>query len=250
MGIRTIQGTMETIEGGWHTVEVARAQRDLVLDELSRANKVKPYQAFVWAMDVIGLKEGRLLDVGCGCGHYGVLCERLYPNIEYFGTDASWAMIREARQLAPLARFATIDFEHNDFKSDDIVLLSQVVEMMDDPVASMSLALRSFKRYAILNRIRLTRAESYRIESEPTYCGNVGHNWVWSLGDLLDLMPEACNVAMIEWDNQATLVVGHEDGPECPNCHKKHFDWLGHQDSSFLAEGERLCTHCHSVIRL
>lgn len=210
MGIRTIRGTMEAIEGGWHTVEVARAQRDLVLKELSRADTVAPYVGFKWAMDTIGITEGRLLDVGCGCGHYGVLCERLYPKIKYFGTDASRAMIDEAKQIAPLGKFVTVDFEHNDFKSADIVLLSQVVELMPDPVAAMGLALRSFKRYIILNRIRLSNAESYRVESEPTYCGNVGHNWVWSIGDLLDLMPETCNVAMMEWDNQATLVVSHD----------------------------------------
>lgn len=200
---------MQAIAGGWHTIEVARAQRDLVLNELSHADRVAPYIGFTWAMDIIGLKEGKLLDVGCGCGHYGVLCERLYPGIHYHGTDASAAMISEAKQLAPLGMFRVCEFRDNEFGTFDTVLLSQVVELMDDPPAMLRLALDSAERYIILNRIRLTNEPSHRI-TEPTYCGNVGNEWLWNITEIEAIVKEYGKILdKSVWDNgnEATFVV-------------------------------------------
>ena len=71
---------MTSIPGGWDRPEVAEAQRELVIGELCNADTL-PFKAFVDAMNSEGLRTGSLLDVGCGVGHYGVLCERHLPAI-------------------------------------------------------------------------------------------------------------------------------------------------------------------------
>jgi len=213
---------MEEIAGGWHKQDVAKAQRDLVIKELSNAEQVLPFAAFMRAMDIIRLTGGTLLDIGCGCGHYGVLCERLYPGIHYHGTDVSAAMIAEAKQLAPLGRFRVCEFNDNEFGTFDIVLISQVVETMDDPPAMLKLALDNVARYVILNRIRITDKESHRIE-ETTYCGNIGQDWLWNMEEIEAIIAQYGKVLDRSiWDNenQATFVIERvEDGePTIRSC--------------------------------
>lgn len=174
------------IIGGWDREDVAAAQHALVIQELvnDAVSPVGPYAAFRWAMDTIGLEYGSLLDAGCGVGHYAVLCERFYPHIHYHGTDLSDIMTVYARQLAPLATFSVCEFCDNQFANYDIVLTGQTIEQTDDPPAALDFLLAHAKQYIILNRIRLTKGESYRIE-ESTYCGNMGRNWLWNLDDIV-----------------------------------------------------------------
>jgi SAM-dependent methyltransferase len=173
---------MTSIPGGWDRADVAAAQRDLVIGELC-ANDTLPFMAFIDAMNSMKFRAGKLLDVGCGVGHYGVLCERNFPAIRYRGTDASRAMIDEARILAPLCLFDVCEFYENKFADYDIVLASQVVEMDGDSWDRLCLLLSSAKRYVILNRIRLTPEKSHRI-TEATYCGHTGYNWLWNMAEI------------------------------------------------------------------
>ncbi len=72
--------------------------------------------------------EPALLDVGCGVGHYGVLCEKYYPRLQYYGTDASAAMIEQAKLLVPLGYLDVLEFRENYPGDFDIVLASQAIE--------------------------------------------------------------------------------------------------------------------------
>lgn len=197
--------------GGWHRPDVAQAQRDLVLRELQDPHSIGPFTAFLWAIRKIKLEPPvTLLDVGCGVGHYGVLCEKYFPRIAYTGTDASAAIIAEAKLLAPLGRFEVCDFTANLFEDYDIVMASQVVETMPDPLAAMKHLLRWVTGYVILNRIRLTEprdAPSHQID-EATYCGEIGTNWLWNLSELTTLI-EAAGLEIIgthTWDNQTCIL--------------------------------------------
>lgn len=198
------------MQGGWDLPEVAEAQRDYVLGELQDADNVKPFLAFAWAMDEIGIQRGMLLDVGCGCGHYGVLCERNYPGIQYHGTDASLEMIRQARMLAPLGRFEISDFFANDFGGYDIVLVSQVIEFLPDRWAALDYLLQQARGYVILNRIRLTLEPSHEID-EATYAGHMGKEWLWNYNELITKVQQhGVIVGKYAWDNQVTLLVSME----------------------------------------
>ena len=201
--------------GGWDRPDVAQAQLTLVTSELAHMDIVGPFVAFRWALQQIEPSKGMmmlgttLLDVGCGVGHYGVLCERYYPGLLYHGSDVYEPMIERARLLAPLGRFSVCPFEDNDFGAYDIVLISQVVETMHNPPAMLRLALGLCKHIVILNRIRLTLDASHAIE-ETTYCGNVGREWLWNMAELRKLVADYGTVRYCSiWDNdnEATLVV-------------------------------------------
>ena len=200
--------------GGWDKPEVAQAQRDLVLKELQHARDVEPFAAFDWAIGQISLFTASLLDVGCGVGHYAILCERNHPRVAYTGTDASAAIIAEARQLAPLAKFDVRDFSDNDFEDYDIVMASQCVETLPDPMFALEILLKRCSRYIILNRIRLTepRSDPSHAIEEGTYCGNVGRNWLWNEREITSFIGGYANIAgRYGWDNQICLVLKKGD---------------------------------------
>lgn len=201
--------------GGWDKPEVALAQFERVIEELQRPDRVGPFAAFRWAMGQIGIERGTLLDVGCGVGHYGVLCERYYPGIAYSGTDASHAMIDRAGELAPLGTLRACPFEDNDFGQYDIVLVGQVMELLDCPITALRLLLCQVRGYVILNRLRLNLTEPSHAIEETTYCGNMGRDWIWNQDELLAIISEYANViARSDWDNQTTLVLRARNG-EC-----------------------------------
>ena len=180
--------------GGWDKQDVAQAQLERVTEELRDPSHVGPFAGFLWAMREIGLKRGTLLDAGCGVGHYGVLCERAFSQIIYVGTDASEAMIAEARLLAPMSNFYVVDFTANMFGAVDIVLASSVVEMLPDPRAALEFMLSEARDYVILNRMRITQdGGPSRALAEHTYCGNIGRQWLWNLGELREIVTRHAN---------------------------------------------------------
>lgn len=200
---------MANIVGGWDLPQVAAAQYALVTQELMNESEIGPYAAFRWAMDIIGLERGSLLDVGCGVGHYAVLCERFYPAIRYHGTDLSDAMLVYARGLAPLATFSVCEFHDNKFADYDIILTGQTIEQTDDPPEALDWLLTHARRYVILNRIRLTPDESHRFV-ESTYCGQMGRTWLWNRADIIHrIEAHAQIVAVNDWwaTDQMTLVL-------------------------------------------
>lgn len=214
-----------TIPGGWDREDVCAAQHALVIRELMEdaSTPVGPYAAFRWAMKEIEQKyisfnDGvSLLDAGCGVGHYAVLCERFYPRVHYHGTDLSDIMTVYARQLAPLATFSVCEFSDNKFCNFDIVLTGQTIEQTDDPLGALDLLLTCAKHYVILNRIRLTKDKSHRIE-ESTYCGNMGRTWLWNLDEITRFIEErAVIVAQNDtWaTDQITFVVERRPNDKC-----------------------------------
>lgn len=195
------------LNGRWDKPEVAVAQRDWILGELQDADHVQPFVAFDWAMRETHITGGTILDVGCGCGHYGILCERNYPYIVYYGTDASLAMIAQARVLAPLGHFSVKDFFQNDFDVFDIVLASQVIEFLPDRWAALECLLKHATGYVILNRIRLTPEPSHEID-EATYCGNMGREWLWNELELVTKISQfATVIGRYGFDSQCCLLV-------------------------------------------
>lgn len=203
-------------DGGWHTPEVARAQRELVEQELANDAIGKPNaplrefrKALKWFSK--NLKHPfSLLDVGCGVGHYGILCDRYAPYIRYNGSDASQAMVNEARVLADQYRtldlFVVKDWSENDYLPYDVVLVSQIAEMTEDPPAVIEFILQHAKRFVILHRLRMT-GKAGRVY-EKTYCEHEGQNWVWNQLKLEALITQYSRVVYESyWDGHATLIV-------------------------------------------
>lgn len=206
---------LEKSKSPWHTPDVARAQRQLVETQLADESKCAPFQAFLRALREIfhtapELETGVFLDVGCGVGHYGVLCNRHYPRLNYFGSDASAAMVAEADAWQPDLHIIETPFEENAFEAFPIVLVSQVMEMLDDPIAALELVLAQMRvgSYLILHRLRWTKAESHAVQ-EKTYLGLDARNFVWNDRAVLKACMTLGNVMYLDvWEGgSATLVV-------------------------------------------
>jgi SAM-dependent methyltransferase len=192
----------------WLKTEVAEAQMRVALEALSVPyQEVEPFKYFLKALDIINPRAyDSLLDVGCGVGPYGVLCQRHYPSLRYYGTDFSPAMIECAHILGCHNDYAVCKFEDNKFDQYDIILLGGVLEYAGTWNA-LQIVLDRFKSYIILNRIRLTDGPSQVFE-EGTYCGHIESHYLWNAKELDGLISPFL-VADIQWpdDLQHTLVL-------------------------------------------
>lgn len=199
----------------WKKEEVARAQLELVTKQLGNPQAISPFAAFIRAMNGIALNgislSGKsLLDVGCGVGHYGVICSKFFPQIEYHGVDYSRAMIAEAKKLCPTGKFRVKEFSDVNFWDYDIVFVGQVLEYLDNPWDGIDeLFDEKHHGIVILHRLRLTEGVSHRIESEPMYCGLTAQNYQWNLNELTNFIKlkygKVIDVDL--WEGNATLTV-------------------------------------------
>lgn len=204
----------------WLRADVAQAQRELVERELLEPEKVEPYRMFKMAMEYVLLKSPavyaqpgkadcwHLLDVGCGVGHYGVLCGRYFPNVIYFGSDYAISMIRLAKQVFPDGIYFWDSFEQNKFETFEIVHISQCIELTADPWAALGLVIGRAARFVILNKLRL--ADKSGFIDEDTYGGHKGKIWLWNKHELLEfLSKEWAWKTVFDWEGrQAITVVG------------------------------------------
>lgn len=193
----------------WLQESTARAQRELVSAQLQEAQKVEPFYQFNLLWEALmryapSLQDnGRLLDVGCGVGHYGVLLKRLAPRVRYTGTDLSPSMI-EAR-IDPEANLHVAEFMENDFHAYDVVLLSQAMEMTPDPRAALRHVLATLLAggWLMLHRLRHDHLEE-RVVHEPTYGGLPAHNYFWNLDSLQSELREWGQVMEVHsWANRS-----------------------------------------------
>ena len=188
----------------WMLEEVAEAQLVGVKKELENPLHFEVYSKFLYAM--LCITEKNLLDIGCGTGSYGVLCQRYYPTIKYMGTDASSYMIERARKLCPSGEFAVRDLKDNSLDYD-IVLASAVLEYAG-AFDGLGFLLDRFKKYLVLHRTRVCEEPSHYIE-ETTYCGNSEKFFIWNLDELRRFIEKRARIEKeyLWGDNQSTFVI-------------------------------------------
>lgn len=164
----------------WHRPDVAAAMRALVVKELSGQDYTShpPYKYFLLAIRWLAAQLDepiRLLDVGCGVGHYSRLTDLHCPGVIYTGIDFSPSMIEEARKLFSGQNFIVADATKFDFSGYDVVLASSLIEVMDDWKAGARGICESAGHFVILNRVRHHGGKTVRNDdegypSQPTYC--------------------------------------------------------------------------------
>lgn len=207
------------LHGGWHLPAVAAAQAELIERELVEPADVPPFANFYRALIKLPWSRGpaqSLLDLGCGVGHYGTLVglvngmatsDGQILNLVYAGVDASAAMIEIARRREPKLRFSVLPLEQCGMQAD-IVLASQCAEVTADPPAAMRRILQLAPGYVIWHRVRL--ADVTGPIHEPTYAGQMGTNYVWSLKDALDMAHgdgrEFRYVELLSWPERADII--------------------------------------------
>lgn len=148
------------------------------------------YYHNVWTLEpsgrfpfLAGLVEekDKVLDVGCGMGHFTRMVKEEHPLSEVWGTDISDLMIADNRKMCPLNKYFVQRVEdQGDIPSGyfDKVFCGEVIEHLNDPNTVFTEALRVLKGQGTL--VVTTPNDSYGELSEE-------HLWTFTYHDILDL---------------------------------------------------------------
>ena len=175
----------------WKARRVAEQMLELVRSELRDPESVPPYRAFLealeWALAELPLPDPvRLLDFGCGVGHYSELLERRYPGrFEYTGCDYSNAMVEVARNEWSGRRFVTNDLFANalDLGAFDLVVASALVDITEDYERALDVLLGSAAPHVLLHRQQVTEGAS-RVEVVSGYASQTTYRSYLNRSDL------------------------------------------------------------------
>lgn len=142
-----------------------------------------PFKYFLQALEHVSGQT--FLDMGCGVGHYSEILERIYSGFCYTGIDFSEAMIEEGRRRWPGRTFQVGDALSFDYSPYDVVMVSSVIEIMEDWLDAVEALGRTVRGQLLLHRIRICegptrRADSFGYPAQPTY------TWTHNEGELLD----------------------------------------------------------------
>jgi len=151
----------------------------LAEEQLASPEGVAPYSAFVEAIEALTRsyplpRPARLLDFGCGVGHYSELIERHFPDrFVYTGCDYSESMIAAARDRWPGREFLVNDVLANilDLGSYDVILAGALVDVLDEWERALDVLLGSGAHYVLLHRQQLVENGSSRVEVVGGYEG-------------------------------------------------------------------------------
>ena len=175
----------------WKAQRVAEQMLDLVRSELREPEAVPPFRAFFEAMDY-ALRElslpdpARLLDFGCGVGHYSELLERRYPGrFDYTGCDYSEAMVEAARNEWSGRRFVVDDLFVTtlDLGGFDVIVAGALVDITEDYERALDVLLGSEAPFVLLHRQQVSDDRS-RVEVVPGYSGQRTYRSFLNRGDL------------------------------------------------------------------
>ena len=163
----------------------------LAREQLQDPESVPPYRAFLeaieWALAELPLPDpARLLDFGCGVGHYSELLQRRFPDrFGYTGCDYSEAMVAVARDEWSGRRFVVDDLFAStlDLAEFDLVVASALVDITEDYTRALDVLLGSAASYVLLHRQQVTEGES-RVEVAPGYAGQRTYRSYLNRGDL------------------------------------------------------------------
>ena len=144
-------------------------------------------------------KKVRILDFGCGRGELlKVLKENGYDNI--FGIDFDKHCVELSSGFAKV--FGSVEEFKNSINNElvDVVILSQVMEHLQDPAFTLREIKSVTKKFIIiavpnpLATITLFRALIRKPES-----GHCTHFWSWEAGELRNFLEVHNNLKIIKW---------------------------------------------------
>lgn len=189
---RRLRGSRQDHAESWKADDVAEQMLELAREQLRDPDSVPPYRAFLeaieWTLAELPLPDpARLLDFGCGVGHYSELLERRLPGrFEYTGCDYSQAMVEAARAAwGGDRRFLTNDLFANtlDLGTFDLVVASALVDITEDYEQALDVLLGSAASYVLLHRQQVTGGAS-RVEVVPGYAGQMTYRSYLNRADL------------------------------------------------------------------
>jgi hypothetical protein len=163
----------------WRAPEVAAQMEALTAKELTAPDAVAPYAAFQEVLETLvrdyALPDpARLLDFGCGVGHYSELVERYFPGrFLYTGCDFAEPMVAAARRRWPGRTFVVNDLFDNalDLASFDLVLAGALLDVLPEWDSGLDVLLGSTTPYVLLHRQRVLEDGAPRVEIVSGYEG-------------------------------------------------------------------------------
>ena len=206
---RRLLGPRQDHAETWKANDVADQMLELAREQLRDPESVPPYRAFIdaieWALAELALPDpARLLDFGCGVGHYSELLERRFPGrFAYTGCDYSEAMIEAARREWGDRSFVVNDLFANtiDLGRFDLVVASALVDVTEDYGQALDVLLGSGAPYVLLHRQQLTDAAS-RVEVVPGYAGQTTYRSRLNMGDLEQIATRHGRTILASFDVQ------------------------------------------------
>lgn len=169
----------------WHDLETAVSMRDLALRDLARQDW-KTHPPFKHFLQAMGHVTGRkLLDMGCGVGHYSEIMSRAFSKWQYSGVDFSPVMIEEAKRLWPGRDFRVGDVGAFDCSQYDVILLSSLIEVMDDWLTGVEGVCATASAQVLLHRVRIHNAATER-QDTIGYGSQLTYTWVHDEQELWD----------------------------------------------------------------
>ena len=163
----------------------------LVRRQLEAPDLVPPFRGFRYALEhVLGDPQVgrplRLLDVGCGVGHYSELVERWYgDSVVYEGCDASAEMVATAAATWPGRSFAEDDVLRPQipYGAFDVVLAGALVDVLPEWRPALESLLGCDAPYVILHRQRVTGRRT-TVRRARGYAGGHTYRTVLAEADL------------------------------------------------------------------
>jgi SAM-dependent methyltransferase len=164
----------------WKNRNVALQMRNLARKELQNPLAVPPYRVFVESitelLDAYPVAQpARLLDFGCGTGHYSAVLDRYFPGrFSYVGCDYAPEMIEIARAEWPQHEFIVNDAFDNRLNLDtfDVIFAAALVDVLVDYERALDILLASGAPYVLLHRQRITEGSSH-VEVVEGYSGQL-----------------------------------------------------------------------------
>ncbi len=151
-------------------------------DEIDRTRGNIIFQGFAESALQMGVRQGRVLDVGTGPGHIAIRLAKLNPALTIVGIDLSTSMLELATVNARRYGVTNVTFKLGDAKqipyedaSFDMVICHQLLHQLPSPV----LVLREIHRVvkpqgALLIRDVLRLSEPFMTLMMPLWC--LGYN--------------------------------------------------------------------------
>jgi SAM-dependent methyltransferase len=164
---------------------------ELVRAQLEAAETVAPFRGFRYALDAVvadaqATPPLRLLDIGCGVGHYSELVDRWYTGqVEYAGVDLSDEMLEVAAATWPGRRFSRDDVlaSRVDYDEYDVLLAGALVDVLREWRPALAAVLGSAAPYVILHRQRVS-ARRTMVHRAGGYAGGTTFRTILSEADL------------------------------------------------------------------
>lgn len=195
-GYQIIEGEVAAgLSNGWKDLEVAERQHatfGLLLRQMYKGKPREDFVAAATAVQMTGLQDPLILEVGCGSGYYSeILSHLLQRPIHYVGLDYSQAMICLARECYPGLPFVVGDATALTFADGAFDIVLNGVSLMHIPnyKAAITESRRVARRWCIFHTVPVLQRRETTVLRKKAY-GEPTIEVIFNEGELYHLLDQ------------------------------------------------------------